>query len=254
MNRNRDLQLVYKADGQFMGESIKAFLQSHGIDAYLDQTSLGSVFGGMSGEVCIWVPNHQAAEARKILRAMEAGEYEDQMNEGNIESPQNEFDYDPSEWVSLPDSNVVYHKNDFPELQKKNILILSLHNRDLSLMIEAYINHELGSTYYAISAGINETGFVHPFVITTMAEQGIYFYPESKSVDDLPELELDTLFLLDGIQPEEFNISRATENLRIFDINYPDLFQDGELDSTAIERFRQAYAFIAESLPQIFMS
>lgn len=256
MTLSHDLQLVYRVGGQIMGDSIKAFLQSHGIDARLYRIPASSVYGlgtGVWDEVCILAPNHQANEARRILLAMESGEYENQANEEDLTFLGNEFNYDPAEWVSLPNSNVIYHKSHFPESHKKNILILSLHNRDLSLMIEAYINHEFGSTYYAVSAGINETGFVHPFVITTMADQGIYFYPESKSVDDLPELEIEILFLLDGIQPEEFGIARKTENLRIFDVNYPDLFHEGELDTDAIERFRQAYAFIAEWIPHFLM-
>lgn len=58
---------------------IKAFLQSQGIQAEINQESVAKTIGlsaGRLGEVHIFVPENQAAEAIACLRAMEAGEYE----------------------------------------------------------------------------------------------------------------------------------------------------------------------------------
>ncbi len=62
-----------------MAETIRAFLESQGINAILDQDAAGSIYGftvGKIGEVYILVHESQIEEARELLKAMEAGEFE----------------------------------------------------------------------------------------------------------------------------------------------------------------------------------
>lgn len=48
----------------------KGLLESHGIKAYVEQNALSLIFpapGSGSGSIILYVPDNQAAEARKIL-------------------------------------------------------------------------------------------------------------------------------------------------------------------------------------------
>lgn len=79
MTAYNKMEVVYKAQGRLMAESVKGFLEAQGIQAILDQDALGSIYGltiGDLGEVGIMVPLEQIDEARQLLHAMEAGEFE----------------------------------------------------------------------------------------------------------------------------------------------------------------------------------
>ncbi len=70
---------VYTANGKLDAETIRLFLVSLGIDAQALGESAGATYGltiGPLGEVKIYVPEDQEAEARQILADMEAGKYE----------------------------------------------------------------------------------------------------------------------------------------------------------------------------------
>lgn len=69
---------VYRATGQLAGESIRLFLESHGIQALAYEESAGVTYGltlAPLGFVRILVPSDQAEEALHILRDMEEGKY-----------------------------------------------------------------------------------------------------------------------------------------------------------------------------------
>ncbi len=71
---------VYRAAGQLAGESIRLFLESHGIAALAYEESAGVTYGltlAPMGFVRILVPSEQAEEALRILRDMEDGKYID---------------------------------------------------------------------------------------------------------------------------------------------------------------------------------
>lgn len=74
-----NMEHIYTANGQLDAEMIRIFLESHGIKAELFRESVGSVYGltvGPLGEVKIFAPAEQAADAAEILKDMEAGKYE----------------------------------------------------------------------------------------------------------------------------------------------------------------------------------
>ncbi len=58
-------------------------------------------------------------------------------------------------------------------VQKQRVLILCTGNSCRSQMAEGWIDHELGETWEARSAGTNPAGNVHPLAVTVMAEAGV---------------------------------------------------------------------------------
>ncbi|MGB9800107.1 MAG: putative signal transducing protein [Thermanaerothrix sp.] len=68
---------VYRANGRLHADIIRGFLEAAGFTVVLYQESAGAVYGltvGPLGEVRIFVPSAQAAEARALLAAMDRGE------------------------------------------------------------------------------------------------------------------------------------------------------------------------------------
>lgn len=79
MTYYKDMQIIYKTHDRLMGETIAAFLEAQGIKAIVDQDAAGSIYGftiGRIGEVNILVPESQVEEAIQLIKAMEAGEFE----------------------------------------------------------------------------------------------------------------------------------------------------------------------------------
>ena len=67
--------------------------------------------------------------------------------------------------------------------QKHRVLILCKGNSARSQMAEAIVNHDLGETWQAFSAGTEPAGYVHPNAIKALAEIGIDHHGVSKSTD-----------------------------------------------------------------------
>lgn len=77
-------------------------------------------------------------------------------------------------------------------MDKKQVLILCTGNSCRSQMAEGLINHYLGDTWQAYSAGTAPSGYVHPLAIKAMAELGIDLSENrSKSTDEFREVILD---------------------------------------------------------------
>ncbi len=74
------------------------------------------------------------------------------------------------------------------------VLILCTGNSARSQMAEGLINHFLGETWQAHSAGTEPTGYVHPLAIEVMAELGIDLSAQrSKRVDEFRDVPLDVV-------------------------------------------------------------
>jgi hypothetical protein len=74
-----DYDQVYLATGHLAAEMIRAFLESNGINAIINQESAGATLGltvGSLGVVEVWVPREQADEAEKLLKEMDEGQFE----------------------------------------------------------------------------------------------------------------------------------------------------------------------------------
>ena len=90
---NPHFSIVYTANGKLDAEMIKVFLESSGIPALLVQESAGSTLGltiGILGEVDILVPTEKEAEARKLLDAMDHGDFEFDANDENVGFPEDD--------------------------------------------------------------------------------------------------------------------------------------------------------------------
>jgi arsenate reductase len=68
-------------------------------------------------------------------------------------------------------------------MAEKTVLILCTGNSCRSQMAEAIVNHDLGGTWRAVSAGTKPSGYVHPLALRALEEIGIRHQGESKSVD-----------------------------------------------------------------------
>jgi hypothetical protein len=76
--RTRD-EVVYVANGMLEAESVKILLESFEIPAFVNQESAGTVYGlsvGPLGEVEVVVPTKYIEDAKRIIKAMRAGELE----------------------------------------------------------------------------------------------------------------------------------------------------------------------------------
>jgi len=77
-------------------------------------------------------------------------------------------------------------------VQKKRVLFLCTGNSARSQMAEGLVNHFLGATWEAFSAGTNPAGYVHPLAIRAMAELGIDISVQrSKSTEEFRNVEFD---------------------------------------------------------------
>jgi hypothetical protein len=70
---------IHSAEGKLAAEMVRLLLESFGINAILEQESVGNTYGlvlGSLGEVVILVPENQAQDAIQILASMDRGELE----------------------------------------------------------------------------------------------------------------------------------------------------------------------------------
>ena len=78
---------VYIANGKLDAEMVKAFLEASGIHALAAQESAGITYGltiGPLGEVDIFVPIEQEANARELLADMEKGKFENDASDEDL--------------------------------------------------------------------------------------------------------------------------------------------------------------------------
>lgn len=76
--------------------------------------------------------------------------------------------------------------------QIKSVVLLCTGNSCRSQMAEGLVNHYLGDTWKAYSAGTHPSGYVHPMAIQVMAELGIDISKnKSKSIDVLRHIDFD---------------------------------------------------------------
>jgi len=77
-------------------------------------------------------------------------------------------------------------------MSKKRVLFLCTGNSCRSQMAEGLVNHFLGETWEAHSAGTDPARYVHPLAVQTMAELGIDISGQrSKPVDEFRDAEFD---------------------------------------------------------------
>ena len=77
-------------------------------------------------------------------------------------------------------------------MSKQRVLFLCTGNSARSQMAEGLVNHLLGETWAASSAGTEPTGTVHPLAVKAMADLGIDISEQrSKSVEEFRQTSFD---------------------------------------------------------------
>ncbi len=85
----------------------------------------------------------------------------------------------------------------------KRVLFLCTGNSCRSQMAEALVNHDLGQSWTAFSAGTRPAGFVHPLALRALAEAGIAHQGASKAVDVFRGQSFDLVVTLCGEAEED---------------------------------------------------
>ena len=85
----------------------------------------------------------------------------------------------------------------------KRVLFLCTGNSCRSQMAEALVNHDLGQSWTAFSAGVRPAGFVHPLALQVLSEIGIEHHSHSKSVDEWRGQEFDLVITVCDDAAEE---------------------------------------------------
>ena len=85
----------------------------------------------------------------------------------------------------------------------KRVLFLCTGNSCRSQMAEALVNHDLGQSWTAFSAGSRPAGFVHPLALQVLSEIGIEHHGRSKSVDEWRRQEFDQVITVCDDAAEE---------------------------------------------------
>ena len=76
-------------------------------------------------------------------------------------------------------------------MTKKKVLFLCTGNSCRSQMAEAIVNHELGDTWRAYSAGTSPAGYTHPKTLLVLEEIGIHHQGKSKHIDQYRDEPFD---------------------------------------------------------------
>jgi arsenate reductase len=77
-------------------------------------------------------------------------------------------------------------------MSKKRVLFLCTGNSCRSQMAEGLVNHLLGATWEAYSAGTQPSGYVHPMAVQAMVELGIDLSTyRSKSTDEFRDAKFE---------------------------------------------------------------
>ena len=130
---------------------------------------------------------------------------------------------------------------------KKKVLILCTGNSCRSQMAEAIVNHFLGDTWQAVSAGTQPAGYVHPLALEALAEMGIQHQGESKSADRFRGEASDLVITV---------CDDAAENCPVWlgpgkrvHIGFPDPAKVDGSPEERIQAFRQVRDAIREQIP-----
>lgn len=91
-NEQARYSVVYVANGQLEAETIRLFLEAHGVSAFIFQEGLGTTYGftvGPLGEARVVVPAEQMGQAIELLKRMEQGEFDvyDATDSGSDQEP-----------------------------------------------------------------------------------------------------------------------------------------------------------------------
>jgi arsenate reductase len=131
--------------------------------------------------------------------------------------------------------------------KKDRVLFLCTGNSARSQMAEAIVNHDLGETWQAFSAGTQPAGYVHPLAIKALAEIGIEHQGVSKSTDAFRGQDFDVVITV---------CDDAAENCPVWlgkgqrvHIGFPDPAEAEGSETQQMAFFRQVRDDIRSKIP-----
>ena len=132
-------------------------------------------------------------------------------------------------------------------MTKKQVLILCTGNSCRSQMAEGLINHYLGDTWQAYSAGTDPSGYVHPLAIKAMSDLGIDLAENrSKSTDEFRDMALDQVITVCDDAAENCPLWLGSGN--VTHIGFPDPAKATGTDQEIFAVFRQVRDDIREQV------
>ena len=123
-------------------------------------------------------------------------------------------------------------------MSKKRVLILCTGNSCRSQMAEALINHYLGDTWEAFSAGTAPTGYVHPMARRVLDALGIDLrFLQSKNVTEFKGQTFDVVITVCDDAAENCPVWLGAGN--VVHIGFPDPAKFQGTDEQVINEFRR---------------
>ena len=132
-------------------------------------------------------------------------------------------------------------------MTKKQVLILCTGNSCRSQMAEGLINHFMGDTWQAYSAGTAPSGYVHPLAIKAMADLGIDISENrSQSTDEFRDMTFDQVITVCGDAAENCPVWLGSGN--VTHIGFPDPAKAVGTDEEVFAIFQQVRNDIKEQV------
>ncbi len=120
---------------------------------------------------------------------------------------------------------------------RRRVLFLCTGNSCRSQLAEALINHDLGETWEAVSAGTRPAGYVHPNALRALSEIGITFTGRSKSVDEFRGQAFDAVITVCDSAAEDCPVWLGQGRRQ--HISFPDPAKAAGTDEEVMAVFRQ---------------
>ena len=132
-------------------------------------------------------------------------------------------------------------------MNKKQVLILCTGNSCRSQMAEGLINHFLGDTWQAYSAGTEPSGYVHSMAVEAMAEVGVDISQNrSKSTNEFRDVPLDIAITVCGDAAENCPVWLGSG--KVVHIGFPDPAKATGTDEEIMGVFRRVRDNIKEQI------
>ncbi len=130
---------------------------------------------------------------------------------------------------------------------QRTVLFLCTGNSARSQMAEGLVNHFLGDSWRAVSAGTQPAGYVHPLAVRALAELGIDISAQrSKSAEELRALPLDLVITVCDDAAE--NCPLWLGQGRVLHISFPDPARATGSEEERLAVFRRVRDAIREQV------
>ena len=131
----------------------------------------------------------------------------------------------------------------------RKVLFLCTGNSCRSQMAEAIVNARLSNDWRAFSAGTEPSGYVHPKAIQVLAEIGITHSGESKSTDQIREMDFDLVVTVCNDAAENCPLWLG-KGKRIH-LGFPDPAKTEGTDEKTVAVFRSVRDAIMQKVPEL---